>query len=187
MKISFFVSLLLLVSIAFSQTSLSGIVNNYYGVSNVNNASATLTLSSTAGLAVGDVLLLIQMKGANINLSASGDYGNIDAYNGAGNYELVEICDIDGNDLVLKGRLLNSYDATGSVQLISFPDFNSITIDGKIMAQNWNGTTGGVVFMRAQTSITFNDSIDVSYQGFRGGAYQVSPFDCSFFIHGRCV
>ena len=82
MKISFFVSLLLLVSIAFSQTSLSGIVNNYYGVSNIKNASATLTLSSTAGLAVGDVLLLIQMKGANINLSASGDYGNIDAYNG---------------------------------------------------------------------------------------------------------
>ena len=180
MKIGFIVSLILIVSIAFSQTSLSGIVNTYYGVSNVNNASATLTVNSTAGLASGDFLLLIQMKGANIDLSASVDYGNINAYNGAGNYELVEICDIDGNDLILKGRLLNSYDATGSVQLISFPDFNAITIDGKIMAQNWNGTTGGVVFMRAQTYITFNDSIDVSSQGFRGGAYQVSPFDCSF-------
>lgn len=183
MKIAFFLSLFLYASTAFTQTSLSGIVNTYYSVTGVNNPEATLTVSSTVGLSIGDVFLLIQMKGASIDLSASSDYGDINAYNGAGNYELVEICDISGNDLILTGRLINNYNSSGSMQLISFPDVNEISIDAKVMAQPWNGSTGGVVFMRAQNTITMNDTIDVSYQGFRGGAYQVSPFDCSFLFN----
>ena len=173
---------LILISIlqANCQISLSGVVNSYYEVTALNTPNATLTVSSVSGINVGDILLMIQMKGASIDQSSSSSYGDVNSYNGAGSFELVEVCEIIGNDVVLTGRLVNSYSGSGAIQLISFPDLNSISIDGKIEAQEWNGATGGVVCMRAQNSITLNDSIDVSHQGFRGGDHLVSPFDCNF-------
>ena len=166
--------------LANSQTSLSGIVNNYYAIVGLNTPNATLTVSSVAGINVGEIMLLIQMKGASIDQSSSSSYGDINAYNGAGYCELVEVCEIIGNDVVLTGLLEHSYSVNGALQLISFPDVSSISVDGNVFAQNWNGSTGGVVCMRAQNSITLNDSIDVSQLGFRGGAHLVSPFDCNF-------
>ena len=166
--------------LANSQTSLSGIVNNYYAIVGLNTPNATLTVSSVAGINVGEIMLLIQMKGAAIDQSSSSSYGDINAYNGAGYCELVEVCEIIGNDVVLTGLLEHSYSVNGALQLISFPDVSSISVDGNVFAQNWNGSTGGVVCMRAQNSITLNDSIDVSQLGFRGGAHLVSPFDCNF-------
>ena len=176
---------LILISIlqANCQTSLSGVVNSYYEVTALNTPNATLTVSSVSGINVEDILLMIQMKGASIDQSSSSSYGDVNSYNGAGSFELVEVCEIIGNDVVLTGRLVNSYSGSGVIQLISFPDLTSISIDGKIEAQEWNGATGGVVCMRAQNRITLNDSIDVSHQGFRGGDIWFHLLIATFYSH----
>lgn len=180
MRIAALIVICLLSLFTSAQTSLSGIVNNYYPVTAYNAATTTLTVSSSAGITIGDTLLLMQMKGATINGSNSPSYGDVMSYGGAGHYELVVVCDIAGNDIVLSELLEKSYSAGGGMQLISFPDETSISIDGNVTAQDWDGSSGGVVVMRAQNSITLNDTIDVSYQGFRGGTHINSPFSCSF-------
>jgi gliding motility-associated-like protein len=167
---------------SISQTSLSGVVNSYFPVSNLNIVTATATVPSVIGLSIGDTLLIIQMKGANIDISDSPTYGTVDNYYGAGNAEFVEICDLIGTDIVFTHLLEKSYQSGGSIQLISFPDYADISIDGPVTAQEWNGSSGGVVLMRAQNSIILNDNIDVSHQGFRGGTHINSPFGCTFFL-----
>ncbi len=113
-------------------------------------------------------------------MSSNNNYGDVLNYGGAGNFELVVVCDLAGNDVIFSELTERSYASGGRMQLISFPDANSISIDGKVTAQPWDGSSGGVVVMRAQNSITLNDSIDVSHQGFRGGTHIESPFSCSF-------
>jgi hypothetical protein len=72
--------------------SISGIINSYYKVTGINTLTNGLTLSGTGGLTPGSKILIIQMKGANINSSNSAAFGNITAINNTGNYEINEIC-----------------------------------------------------------------------------------------------
>lgn len=169
---------------SLAQTNLSGVVNQYYSVTGVNYVSNTLTLSQTTGIAVGDTLLLIQMKGATINNSNSASYGTTTFYNGAGVNELVEVCDIQGNEITLKKRLIYTLYASGNgLQLIQFPSLGDININGTITCDPWNGSTGGVVFLRSNGTIALNSNIDVSGLGFRGGSHFNSPFSCNWILN----
>lgn len=159
--------------------SLSGVVNTYYAVSNVNTQEATLTLSSSAGISIGDTLLLIQMKGALIDLSNNDGYGDVIDYGGAGNYELVEVCDINGNDIVLKTRLEKTYSDNGA-QLISIPSSPNQTIASTVTCSPWDGNTGGVVIIKADNTISLDADIDVSEKGFRGGTHFFANTNCNF-------
>ena len=47
-------------------TAISGVVNSYYPVIEIIPAKSCIRVSSTAGLGVNDLILLIQMKGATI-------------------------------------------------------------------------------------------------------------------------
>ena len=118
---------------AFSAQSLSGIVNNYYPATSINQSEATITVTNTTGLAIGDTLLLIQMKGAQIDLSNSDAYGDVLDYGGAGNFELTEVCDIQGNEIVLKTQLEKQYTAEG-LQLVSFASNADVETAGKAHA-----------------------------------------------------
>src|SRR2546430_6854871 len=89
--------------------NISGLVNSYYKVTAINTASSTLTLSTTAGLYPGIEVLLIQMKGATIDVSNTSTFGNITAINNAGNYEINYVCSISGNDVLLKFAILKSF------------------------------------------------------------------------------
>ena len=51
------------------------------------------------------------------------------------------------------------------------PQFSNLTIDNlaSVVAQPWDGSTGGVVAIDVLNTLTVNGTIDVSGQGFRGG------------------
>lgn len=165
--------------------SISGVINSYYQVTNVNIATNGVTVSNAAGLAPGTRVLIIQMKGAVINsdnLPSFGDIGNIDE---AGNYEYNVICAIAGNDILLKHELTHTYNSAGSVQLIPVPQYNIVTVSDTLKADPWNvaSGTGGVVVLEADT-IYLNSAINVSGQGFAGGAFvnfTTPTYDCSWF------
>ena len=55
-------------------TNISGIINTYAAVNSIS--TNTITLSSTASLSVGDLVLIIQMQGATINETNTAAFGN---------------------------------------------------------------------------------------------------------------
>jgi len=168
--------------------TISGVVNSYYQVTAINTISNTVTLNTTSGLGSGTKVLIIQMKGATINSSNNSSFGDISAIGDAGNYEFNYICSISGNDVLLQYQLVNAYDPTQTVQLVSVPVYNSVTISGTLTASSWDPVsgTGGIVALEATNTIFLNNNIDVSGQGFQGGALlnypEPSPYDCSYFI-----
>ena len=175
-------------TLKLSAQSVSGVINSYYHVSAVNTVSNTVTLNSVAGLSAGTKVLIIQMKGAAINSANASTYGDLSAIQDAGNYEFNYICSISGNDVLLEYQLIRAYDPTGLVQLVSVPIYSAVTIGGTVSSTAWDPVagTGGVIAMEATSSITINNNIDVSGQGFIGGAlvnYPVPPYDCVFAVN----
>ena len=157
--------------------SIGGIVNIYTAVTNMTPNSVTVT--SANGFAVGDRVLLIQMKGATINQTNTASFGQIVALGSAGNFEFTNIASINGNNITFVSNLCKTFSVAGKVQLIRVPVYNQATINAVVTASPWNGTTGGVVAIEATTSLTFNNIIDVSGKGFVGGAVTTGWFACN--------
>jgi len=164
--------------------SVSGTVNTYYQVTAINTTSNTVTVTNSSGLAAGQRVLILQAKGATITTTNSAAYGDIAASNNAGGYEFNTICSINGNEVWLKDQFVNAYSVAGQVQLVTIPSYTSVSIAGTVTATPWDPVTGtgGVVVMEATGTITLNADIDVSGQGFQGGAlvnYPTPAYDCS--------
>ncbi len=175
---------LCIASNAEAQT-ISGIVNTYYQVTAINTSTNSITVSNATGLTAKTRVLLIQMKGATIDQSDGTSYGDISAINDAGNYEMNTVCSITGNEVVLEFQMLNSYTVTEPVQLVTVPSFATVTIIDSVKSTPWNPTTGtgGIVAIEATSTINLNSGIDVSGQGFIGGALfnYGPPYDCNIF------
>lgn len=181
-KIVLCAGLLFAAGSCFSQ-SVSGVINSYYKVTGVNVVPNTVTVASASGLSPGMKILIIQMKGASINQTNSSSFGNINSIGNAGNYEFNFICGIAGNNVLLQYELTRSYDPAGLVQLIPVPRYGSVTIADTVRSSPWNAATGtgGVVVLEASDTVYLNSSIDVSGQGFAGGAsmsYPTPTYDC---------
>ncbi|HEV3412946.1 MAG TPA: T9SS type A sorting domain-containing protein [Puia sp.] len=165
--------------------TVSGVVNSYYAISAVTVATNVVTVDNASGLYNGEPVLIIQMKGATVSSNNDASYGTITAINDAGNYEFNTICSITGNQVMLQNKLVNAYDPTGNVQLVSYTSYSSVTVSGTINAQAWDPVTGkgGVVVVAATGTITLNANIDVSGQGFEGGVlvnYAIPPYNCDW-------
>ena len=166
--------------------SISGVINSYYQVTAVNVGTNGLTVSNSTGLAPGNRVLIIQMKGAAINGTNSASFGDITSIAEAGNYEYNTICAVAGNDILLKSEFAHPYNSSGSVQLIPVPRYNIVTISDTVKALPWNAAsgTGGVVLLEADT-VYLNSAINVSGQGFAGGAFVNFPtptYNCSWTV-----
>jgi hypothetical protein len=141
----------------------------------VSNSSLNSNNRFTEVLSDGDLLLIIQMQGAQIVGGNVPEFGTITDYNGAGNYEWAEVKSVPNtNQIELMCGLQNTYLATGKTQVIRIPRYKALTISGfgGIITPQWDGNTGGVVAIEVDSSATLNavNSIDVSGKGFRGGA-----------------
>ncbi|MEZ5196494.1 MAG: hypothetical protein R2764_08870 [Bacteroidales bacterium] len=126
------------------------------------------------------------MKGAEINLTNTENFGNIINYQNAGNYEFNSISEINGNDIVLLNRILNEYDVEFSVQIIKVPIYENLTVNNTISCEFWNGSIGGVCAIEVVGSIILNEDINVSGKGFRGAQTenQYSAYgSISYFYH----
>jgi LPXTG-site transpeptidase (sortase) family protein len=176
--------------------SISGIVNTYYpGTTNVSAGATSIPVGSPSGgaaIQAGDLLLVIQMQGADIdstNTDAYGDgtagapaSGNLGSNFSAGQYEyVVATSAVSGGSVSISSGLVNSYfeqnypvgagnQGQRRFQVIRVPQYSSATIVGTVTALAWNGTVGGVVAVDVAGTLDLNgNSVNVSGQGFRGG------------------
>jgi uncharacterized protein (TIGR03382 family) len=161
----------------------STVLNQYAALAaNAAVGATSLTVTSVANLsspafgdlAAGDLLMVIQMQGATIDTTNTTAYGNVTAVGSAGNYELVDVTAVNTgtNVVTLRTGLRFAYTTAGRTQVVRVPQLTSLTVTapGTIVANEWNGATGGVVALYVQGTATINSPITVAGRGFRGGA-----------------
>ncbi len=189
----------------YTATTANIVVNSYTALT--ANASANQTSISvsdavltnailTTALSPGDLLLIIQMQGASLDIDVTatvdwggsytsafghaGDWynfldqwGQVTNYNQAGKNEYVQVASVSGTTINLTCGLKNSYAISGKVQVIRVPRFSQLTINSaaSLVPSTWNGTTGGVIAIEVDGNLTINPTgkIDASGRGFRGG------------------
>lgn len=164
-------------------TNISGIVNTYHKVVEVIPAKACLRVNSTTGLNLGNMVMLIQMKGASILTANNASFGDTTSLNGAGNYEVGTICYIIGDSVFLYHNLVNTYDAAASVQLVRFAEYYAANVIDTVKAARWDSAagTGGVIAIYTEDELIMNAPIFADTLGFRGGVFYSNTATCGLF------
>ena len=177
-----FVTLLFLSSVAsIAQVQLDSIINIYGAIEEISFCDAKIIVPNAQDFQVGSDVILLQVKGATINASNNSQFGTVLSIGNAGGYEVNAIADIVNDTILLKYKLVNDYDVNGSVQIISFPEYESAVVSDTLTALAWDGTIGGVLAFKVNGTLTMNEVIDVSGKGFRGGIAQIDDEnDCGF-------
>jgi hypothetical protein len=175
-------------------STASQIVNSYYpGTGNGVKNTYTLPVGtidsrgSATPLASGDLVLIIQMQGADINSANSNSYGdNSGTGSGylttnmvAGNYEYNVVSSFSAGVITFSNTLAHNYytrtytTTTGiqTFQVIRIQREYDLTINAgaSITAPAWNGSTGGIVVLEVANQLTLNGTVTADALGFRGG------------------
>lgn len=153
-------------------TTLTGTLgNSMTPVTGVNAPTNQVTVSNIGGFTVGDTVLLIQMKGAQMNTSNTASFGDISDIGEAGNYEFATICEITGNTVTFDYQLTRTYDASDYVQMIQVPVYQNVNVIGTLTENFWdtNAGTGGVLVIWARGWVRLSGNISMNDRGFRGG------------------
>ncbi len=181
-KLWFLILLLFTTNFSFSQTTnISGTVNSYHSVLGINSTAAKL--DNVSGLSYGNTVLLIQMKGADINTANNSSFGDTTSLNYAGNYELATICSVSNDSVYFFNELLNSYDPNFKVQLVKFGEYYSANVVDTVKAQSWSNTTGkgGVLAIKVESDLTLNAPLFADATGYKGGTFFLHSGSCGFF------
>lgn len=175
-------------------TSLTA--NAVAGANSITVASNTLTNTFlTSSLAAGDLIMIIQMQGATMDVDVTptaswggtytapnghlldwGSYqdlwGQVTNYNNAGKHEVVEVRSVAGGTTInLMCSLTNSYTASGHVQIVRIPRLINLTVNAacSVVPALWDGTFGGVVALEVDGVLSLSGTIQATGYGFRGG------------------
>lgn len=172
------ISSLLLVGSSFNAQNISGIINSYASVTGVSGT--TLAVNSASAFHAGDRILLVQMKGASVDLTNTANFGDITTMGGAGTFEFSTIQSVTGNTITSASAFTKTYNfSTGNTQVVRVPKYCSSTVIAPLTCASWSASsgTGGILALEAGTLI-LNSNIDVSGKGFSGGNYSVGSFLC---------
>ncbi len=181
--------------------ALTGVVNSYFpGTASAAAGATTIALGAGAGsgnaIAVGDLLLVIQMQDATINAADTTAYGANNATGSGttslvstGLYEFVRATSartFGGTTSITiasgtGGGLVNSYSNANFVmtsttrgqrryQVIRVPQYATASLGAALSAMAWNGATGGVLSIDVAGTLNLNGGqATASGLGFRGG------------------
>jgi hypothetical protein len=152
-------------------------------------AAASGTNFGSTPIATGDIVLIVQMQGAQINTSNSSNYGG-NNFTGTGflttnlSVGYMEFA-VAANAVPIAGGTLNlvsgttysyvysAYGANGqyTYQIIRVPTWYNIQLTGTVTTPFWNGSAGGVTVLNAVNQLNLNaKTINAVGAGFRGGA-----------------
>jgi hypothetical protein len=174
------------------------ILNTYYpGTGNPVSGATTLTVGArdsrgnTTNIANGDMVVIMQMQGAEFNSTNSDAYGNgvaggdasgyLSSNLVAGKYEYNIVSGYNSGTGVVTfsyglahnyhTRAYSTTTGIQSYQVIRVPRHYRLTIDAgaSITAPAWNGSSGGVIVLEASDRLSINGSVTANALGFRGG------------------
>ncbi|MBX9853603.1 MAG: hypothetical protein K2X86_17810, partial [Cytophagaceae bacterium] len=172
---------------SFSQTNISGIVNDYREVTNIStggtcaSGSTTITIvGTTTPFNTGDRVMIMQMKGADLDHNSTDPlvFGTVTALNNAGKYEFLTVISKTATTIDVN-PLKETYTISERIQLIRVPVYANANVTGVLTGQAWNGTTGGVLSVEVTGTLTIGANITMDGLGFLGGAQrQDGPKNC---------
>jgi len=176
-------------------SNINSYPNTYYPANQatVNAGATSITLGAvtngSTAISSGDILLIIQMQGSQLNATNNSNYGaNAGSGSGylsnssliAGQMEFV----VANNNVPLTGGTLNLLSGTTykylntpfgtdgqfTYQVIRVPVYYDLTLAGNVTAPRWDGASGGVLVLYATDNINMAGyTVDASGLGFRGG------------------
>ncbi len=180
-------------------TVATSVLNTYFpGTGTVSAGAASVTVGpvatgyGTAPIVAGDLVLLIQMQGADIDATNTDAYGSgvagqlrangalRNANYAAGLYEYriaANTVPLTGGTITLTRPTSFGYTtaaATSSTgrrvyQVIRVPQYQTLTLGATLTAPRWDGTTGGVMAVDVAGATFFNgQTINLAGIGFRG-------------------
>ena len=168
-----------------AQESISGIINTYAVVKQISNSNPndqdTITINDTTGLGLRKQggILIMQMKGADVTGS-----GTIQDINSTGLYEFILIREfLPGNKIILARNLLNNYDVTEKVQLVSVPFYDYVIVNSTLTCLPWNDSTGGVLAIVVFDTLKMLANIDASNCGYRGFIADPNTGNCGNLLY----
>lgn len=172
---------MMIVAAHAGEQSISGIVNTYTRVMLIDakQCHQFVVVASDADLSPGDLVLIIQMKGAGITIDTTEDFGTITDMNGSGQYEFARIESVSGNMVELRHTLFNTYDVNEAVQLVKVPHYDDVVVNAPLRARPWDGTTGGVIALDVAGTLRLASDIDASAAGFMSGPMWSTGGECS--------
>ncbi len=155
-------------------TSISGTINSYSKVTAILASDQVQLDNNLAGFAPNEKVLIIQMKGAEVDPVISTLGTSITTNVGDwGHYEFIVIDAVStGPDIItFKNDLLGTYDPESYVQLVKVKEYENASVDGELSCPPWDEVsgTGGVLTFLVDNTIYLNADIDVSGKGFEGG------------------
>ncbi len=162
---------------ALASTAASGSLS--FTVADITQLSGSYSFTNSANpyqndaLSKGDLVMVIQMQGADIVTTDNASYGSITDYQGTGLYELRTVYQVSGNTILLCENLSNTYTVgnRSRAQVVRVPRFQDLSIgsNATITGLPWDGETGGIVAIEAEGTVTINGIISANALGFRGG------------------
>jgi hypothetical protein len=160
-------------------TDISGIVNTYHSLVEVVDA-ATIRVDNVTGLAYGNMIMIVQMRGATVETANNSSFGNVTNMNNAGFYEIATICGIGGDTLYLFHELVNNYTPTAKTQIVRFAEYYSARVTAAVKPASWDSTTGkgGVLAIRVEEDLILNGPVFADSTGYRGGAFLMHSGTC---------
>lgn len=158
------------------------------------------TNAGTTTVAVGDLVMIIQMQDAQYNNGNSIAYGDGStgrgwtAINNSGKYEFRVVTAVAASVITVDQNLVNTYTqaapsaGTGAsengnrrFQVIRVPQFSNVSLPGgSISPPAWNGASGGVWVIDIAGTLNMNSTtVDASALGFRGAGGIPNYYDNS--------
>jgi len=182
--------LLLIVSFSqtvYSQTSISGTINEYTAVDSIYPTKDTIEVRNPSFFNANDTVMVYQVKGAEVRTDTTsagsrhlfGTFASVNSANNAGNYEIILVDKVEGNLVIFKVGLNNTYDSEDIVQLITVPSYISASVDAELTCKNWEDSTGGILVLMVSDTLFLNADINVTGKGFRGAQPYLSNGECA--------
>ncbi len=122
----------------------------------------------------GDLVLIVQMQGAEIKNANDKSWGRIQDLRNCGHHEFREVDSVPNDSTIrLACPLQKAYDQAGNTQIIRVPRFTTLTVENgaNLTTEDWDGNTGGALVVETKGNVTIeaNGRMDVTGKGFRGG------------------
>lgn len=168
----------------YSQTKISGVINHYSVVDSVYPTKDTLLVSDPSNFFTGDTIMVYQMNGAILRTDTSNNENNFGTVFGGqirntGKYEIVIIEGKNGNEIILRNDLINTYNPDHLVQIIRVPSYKNVLVENEVTCDPWDGEKGGVLVMMVNDTISLDADLNVVGKGFRGAQPVLSNGDCA--------
>lgn len=94
----------------------------------------------------------------------------------------VEFLGVSDSVTIISPLALDSAYRTTTYQMVIPIEADTVVVDSVVTTRQWNGSSGGVVMIRADSAIAFKGIIDVSGLGFAGGLRSTNGGDCGLII-----